>query len=108
MVVKEIGTIARIAVPMVIMIGRSRSREPSTSASVRPIPRRRRLLMCSIITMPLFTTTPINTRVPMKAMIPKLVPLSQNSQNTPKIENSTPLMIAAGNSSDSNTAAITT
>ncbi|KAG1078101.1 hypothetical protein G6F40_016859 [Rhizopus arrhizus] len=93
---------------MVIMIGRRRSREPSTSAWVRPMPPRRRLLMCSIITMPLFTTTPISTRMPMKDMIPNEVPVIQNSQNTPKIENSTPLMIAAGNSSDSNTAAITT
>ena len=44
----------------------------------------------------------------MKAMMLNSVPVSQNSQNTPKIENSTPLMIADGNSSDSNTAAITT
>ena len=43
----------------------------------------------------------------MKDMIPKVVPVSANSQNTPNTENSTPLMIAAGNSSDSNTAAIT-
>ena len=64
--------------------------------------------MCSTITMPLFTTTPISTRMPMKAMIVNEVPVSQNSQNTPRIENSTQLMIAEGNSSDSNTAAITT
>ncbi len=44
----------------------------------------------------------------MKDMMPNEVPVSQNNQNTPKIENSTPLMIAAGKSSDSNTAAITT
>lgn len=71
--VSEIGTIARIAVPMVIMIGRKRSREPSINACVRPMPRRRRLLMCSIITMPLFTTTPISTRMPMKDMMPNEV-----------------------------------
>ena len=64
--------------------------------------------MCSTITMPLFTTTPISTRMPMKAMIENSVPVSQNSQNTPKTENRTPLRIAGGNSSDSNTAAITT
>ncbi len=106
-VFSAIGIIARIAVPMVIRIGRRRSRLPSTSASVRDMPRRRRLLMCSTMTMPLFTTTPISTRMPMKDMIPKVVPVSANSQNTPNTENSTPLMIAAGNSSDSNTAAIT-
>ncbi len=94
--------------PIVIRIGRRRSRLPSTSASVRDMPRRRRLLMCSTMTMPLFTTTPISTRMPMKAMMLNSVPVSQNSQNTPNTENSTPLMIAAGNSSDSNTAAITT
>ena len=40
--------------------------------------------MCSTITMPLFTTTPISTRMPMKAMMVNVVPVSQNSQNTPK------------------------
>ena len=50
--------------------------------------------MCSIITMPLFTTTPINTGMPMKAMMLNSVPVSQNSQNTPNTENSTPDMIA--------------
>ena len=43
----------------------------------------------------------------MKAMMLNEVPVSQNSQYTPNTENSTPLMIASGNSSDSNTAAIT-
>ena len=93
---------------MVIRIGRSRSRLPATSASVRFIPERRRLLMCSTMMMPLFTTTPISTRMPMKAITVNAVPVSQNSQNTPRIENTTQLMIAEGNSSDSNTAAITT
>ena len=36
------------------------------------------------------------------------MPVSQNSQYTPKIENTTQDMIAAGNSIDSNTAAMIT
>ena len=44
----------------------------------------------------------------MNAMMLNSVPVSQNSQYTPNTENTTPLMIAEGNSSDSNTAAITT
>ncbi len=58
--------------------------------------------------MPLFTTTPISTRMPMKAITENVVPVIQKSQNTPRIENTTQLMIAEGNSSDSKTAAITT
>ena len=72
------------------------------------MPFRRSVLMCSTITMPLFTTTPISTNMPIEAMIVNTVPVIQNSQNTPKIENTMLDMIAAGNSSDSNTAAITT
>jgi len=58
--------------------------------------------------MPLFTTTPISTRMPITAMMFISVPVSQNSQYTPKIENTTQDMIAPGNSSDSNTAAMIT
>ncbi|MCY1462528.1 hypothetical protein D9M71_803130 [compost metagenome] len=79
-VFSAIGIIARIAVPIVIMIGRRRSRLPSINASVRGTPRRRRLLMCSIITMPLFTTTPISTRMPITAMMFISVPVNQNNQ----------------------------
>ncbi len=46
--------------------------------------------------------------MPMKAMTENVVPVIQKSQNTPRIENTTQLMIAEGNSSDSKTAAITT
>src|SRR5690606_37585737 len=78
-VCSAIAIIARIAVPMLIMIGRRRSRLPSTSASVRASPRRRRLLMCSIITMPLFTTTPISTRMPITALMFISVPVDRKS-----------------------------
>ena len=85
------------------------SRSPSSSASdavalsrPRPAlrcadgPSWRSWLMCTIMTMPLFTTTPIRISTPIKAMIENVVPVSQNSQNTPKTEKMNVVRIAAG------------
>ncbi len=44
----------------------------------------------------------------MNAMIENVVPVSQNSQNTPNIEKTNVVRIAAGKISDSNIAHITT
>ncbi len=52
--------------------------------------------MCTIMTMPLFTTTPMRIKTPMNAMIENVVPVSQNSQNTPNIEKTNVVRIAAG------------
>jgi hypothetical protein len=60
------------------------------------------------ITMPLFTTTPMSTSMPIIAMIENSVPVMKNSQYTPRKENRMLDRIAIGNTSDSKIAAITT
>ena len=102
------GTIARIAVPIVIRIGRRRSRLPCDQRIGAG-----HAVAAQVVDVLDHDDAVVHHHAHQhqdadEGHDDERGAGQPNSQNTPKIENSTLLMIAIGNSSDSNTAAITT
>ena len=91
-----IGIMPAVIAIVVMMIGRARLWQASSSASVRAFPPRRAVIAYSTSRIEFLVTIPISISKPMSDGIEKLFPVRSNAMNAPPIDSGSAPRIVIG------------